>query len=455
MAEDPGRGVNPRAGVTVVGGGWAGLAAAVDLSRRGARVTLLEAARQLGGRARRVRLGGMEVDNGQHLLLGAYRDTLHLLNLLAPEDGPGLERRRLDLQIWEHGRPALCLRAPRLPAPLHALAALAGARGLSPGERLRAAALGLFVLWRRGHLESDTTVTRLLRRLRQSPRLVRRLWEPLCLATLNTPPRRASARVFVRVLHDALLRVRGDSDLVLATRNLGALLPEPAVEYIEARGGHIHLGRRVTALQVEDGGIRGLATGAGTVPARHVILAVPPGPAAELLAPHPPLAAIAARLNRLRSEPVCTVYLQYPEGVRLEPPLLGLAGATAQWIFDRRVNGQPGLMAVVVSAGGPHMALDNDALVAQVRGEIARVRPRWPEPVRARVIREKRATFSCRAGVSKLRPGCATPVTGLWLAGDYTDTGYPATLEGAVRSGLAAARHAAAALDLPDEEWFT
>jgi len=435
--------------VVVVGGGWAGLSAAAMLARSGLRVTLCESARQLGGRARRVLFGRHGVDNGQHLMIGAYRATLELLATLGVDEARALRRRPLRLDMHEAGGGRVRLSAPALPAPLHLIAALLGARGLGPRARWRAAAMCGHLALRGFRLEADTSVAALLERYRQPPALVRALWEPLCLAALNTPIGQASARVFLRVLGDTFTGTRHGSDLLFTATDLGALLPDPALEFIEAHGGSVHLGQRVTALQIEAGVLRGVVAGGVPLAADHVVLAVAPHSARALLAPHPELKGLEADLRRFTYEPICTVYLQYPESVALPVPMMGMLGTTGQWAFDRGLSNQPGLIAVVISSRGPHMALDNAQLVARIEAELANLFPRWPAAVETLVIREKRATFSCEVDIDAWRPPNAMPVQGGWLAGDYTDTAYPATLEGAVRSGLQCARQIAAPGETP------
>jgi predicted NAD/FAD-dependent oxidoreductase len=149
---------------------------------------------------------------------------------------------------------------------------------------------------------------------------------------------------------------------------------------------------------------------------------------------------IARQLSALRYEPICTVYLQYPPEVKLGGEMTGLLDGTGQWILDLGAAGHPGRMAVVISGPGPHMAWDNDTLITRIRHELSQHFPQWPAPAHSLVIREKRATFSCHAGIKSLRPAVETPVEACWLAGDYTDTGFPATLEGALRSGVLCAK---------------
>ncbi|MBI3776817.1 MAG: FAD-dependent oxidoreductase, partial [Gammaproteobacteria bacterium] len=422
--------------VTIVGGGWAGLATAIELCQNGVPVTLIEAARQLGGRARCLAFDAERVDNGQHLMIGAYRETLRLLTLV---HAPAPVRRRLQLRMHTSAA-EFSLTAPNLPAPLHLISALLSARGINAQERRGALRFCVALAWRRFQLAQDISLVQLLARHRQSPRLIECLWEPLCLATLNTPLNEASAQVFLAVLRDAFARRRADSDVLFAATDLGQTFPAPALEFIEQHGGRVVLGERITELRIANDTIAAVVSAQQLHASQHVVLATPAYATARLLAPHAPLQIIARNLEQLNYEPICTVYLRYPAHVTLHTGMVGFTGTLTQWLVDRAHCDQPGLMAAVISARGTHMELSNDELIQRVRDEIAQRYPAWPTHYSSMVIREKRATFACRVGINTLRPANTTPVRGLWLAGDYTATGYPATLEGAVRSGVDCAR---------------
>ncbi len=424
--------------VIVVGGGWAGITTAVELTRRGLPVTLLEAARQLGGRARCVRFGEHRVDSGQHLILGAYHALGHLLNDLSLDESELFLRLPLQLHIHSADDQWVKILRRKLPVPLHLLAGLLGASGLGMLDRLRAIGFAASVL-RTQPPQPDISVQALLISQRQSPRLIHRLWEPLCLAALNTPIQQASAQLFLQVLKKSFAGTREDSDLLIPRSDLGTTLPGPALDYIERNLGMVMLNRRVRGLCVERGAVTGVYVDGSMLPASQVVVATGLTLCRRLLAPHPALRSIATDLAGMAQDPVCTVYLQYPADTRLDVPMVGLVDATAQWVFDRRVCGQAGLIAAVISGPGDHMKLDNAALAARVRKDLATLYPHWPVATDQLVLREKRATFSSRVGVNTLRPATATPVEGLWLAGDFTDTDLPATLEGAVISGYRAA----------------
>ena len=434
--ENVGDDLSRKARIAVLGAGWAGLAAAMTLAESGMRVTVLEAARVVGGRARRVEHNGVALDNGLHILIGAYRETLRMVRQLggSGERDPGLLRLPLDLHIPGKFR----LRAARLPAPLHLAAGLLWAEGLSLGERVRAARFMGRLRSMRFRLSEDVSVAALLARLRESDTARRYLWEPLCVSALNTGPDEASAQVFLNVLRDSLHGRRADSDLLLPARDLSALFPEPAVRWLESAGNEVRTGCTVDALSAGAAGFA-VRSSAGEEHFDQVICALPPFRVAQVLDPIPALHPTLATIEALRHAPIYSVYLQYARAARLPQSMLGFDGGFAHWAFDRgRLCGQDGLIGVVISARGRHQDIDQAALARSVQAELAAQFPALGAPHWTRVIAEKRGTFACTVGVS--RPAQRTPVPGLYLAGDYTASDYPATLESAVRSGVACAR---------------
>lgn len=418
--------INP----AIIGGGYAGMAAAVALAARGIPVTVFESARQLGGRARGVMHNGMQIDNGQHLLLGCYRETLRLIEQV----GGDIERDFLclPLQLDLHGE--FFFRAPRLPAPLHLLAALLNAQGLSLNERLRAARFMLALRRMTFRLPDDITVAELLAQHGQDADLTFKLWEPLCIAALNTPIHKASARVLLNVLRDALNRKRSDSDMLLPRVDFTGLFPQRAAGYVEQRGGKVLVSCGVEAVTPNGDGFE-LATTQGTERFSHVICAAPPAVAAKLLRPLAGLESAVAQIEGLEHQPIYTVYLRYPAEVSLPHPMIGLHRRFSQWLFDKgQIAGQHGLLAAVISAEGIHQELPQEQLARRVIAELREEFGIEESPEWFRVIAEKRATFACVPGLD--RPPQQTALPGLLLAGDYTAGDYPATLEGAVLSGV-------------------
>ena len=419
--------------VIIIGGGWAGLSAAVRLADNGHQVRLFESAKQLGGRARCVPFSDHTVDNGQHLLLGAYSETLNTMRTCNTRTDKVLLRRPLHWKMHNRRGLDVNLKTPRLPAPLNLLFAILRTQGYSLAERLQTVRF-MYALHRRGFaIDKDMSVAALL--AKQPTRVISTLWEPMCLAALNTPIEIASARIFLNVMRDSFTRRASDADTLYTIRDMGRLFVKPATDFIESRGGQVRLAQRVDSLTINNDVIRAVQVNNKHVAASRVILAVSPMNSQRLLSGHKALASISENLQQLTYQPICTVYLQYPPSVSLREPMIGLHGMTGQWLFDRRFSGQAGMMAVVISADGPHMRLDTETLAQLVSDELAESF-NWPEPEQHLVIREKRATFCASVDVDSLRPGMTTPVEGLWLAGDYIRSPYPATLEAAVRSGV-------------------
>lgn len=393
--------------VAVVGAGWAGLAAAVDLTRRGAAVTLYEAGRIAGGRGRSVTIDGRTLDNGQHLLLGAYRETLALMRSVGADPGVLFDRRPLQVVDRDGFRLAL----PRWPAPFNVAWGLLTATTVDLSEKLKTAWWMQRVKWRGFRLTRDESVADWLDAAGQRGVLRKKLWEPLCLAALNTPAERASAQLFANVLRDSLGSPRrADTDLLLPRVPFGELLPEPACHWLTANGATLRFGHRVRS--IANACVDGEAFDA-------IVVAVAPQHLQALL---PEIDADFAY------EPIATVYLQFAAKTALPFPLLHLGGNTGAWAIDRG----NGLFGCAISGHGDWEALSDEALAAEIESALGLGTADWRQ-----VIREKRATFSCRP--NQARPNWRTADPRLILAGDHAWADYPATLEGAVRSGLRAA----------------
>ncbi|MDP3135167.1 MAG: FAD-dependent oxidoreductase, partial [Burkholderiaceae bacterium] len=332
--------------VAIVGGGWAGMAAAVQACRAGHLVTVFEAARSLGGRARALSEDMAGLDNGQHILIGAYTETLGLMALVGVDLDAALQRRTLSLRYPDGGGLAL----PDWPAPLDALAGILTARGWDWRDKL--SLLRAALSWKRARFECapSTTVAQLSQTLRA--RVVTEFVEPLCLSALNTPMAQASAQVFLRVLRDALLGPAGGSHLLLPQHDLSRLFPDAAARWLQRHGGEVRRARRVHALAAQSGG--------WTVdgePFDTVLLACAPWDAARLVEEYagaqPADDGWATSARTLRHEAIATVYALSRR--RLAQPMLALRsgpGAPAQFVFDR------GLPRKVPTPGAGH---DSDA----------------------------------------------------------------------------------------------
>ena len=450
--------------IAIIGAGWAGCAAAVEATRLGHQITLFEAARTAGGRARRVMATrgdeSLMLDNGQHILIGAYSETLRLMRDLSVDEKTVFLRLPLTMQFPDGSG----LKLPNWSAPLDALAGILTAGGWPWADKL--SLLKVALGWQLGGFKCrpEQSVSDLCRGL--APGAMVSLIEPLCVSALNTPADRASGQVFLRVLHDSLFAASGGSNLLLPRQDLSALLPDAALAWLTKQGGALRLGVRVQAIETVTAAAARTATTAGTATAttgtgtgtdasagtatggwhvntadsretfERVVLACPPNEAARLVESTGAAADDwLARARSLQHEALCTVYAQAP-GARLQQPMLALpasASEPAQFVFDRgQLGGPAGLLAFVISASNG----DSATLTQQVLAQAARqLGLNTLQPVQT--IVEKRTTFACTPGLQ--RPA-AQIAPGLLACGDYIAGPYPATLEGAVRSGLEAAR---------------
>ena len=412
--------------VHIIGAGLAGLSAAVVLTAAGRSVALFEAADQAGGRCRSYEDAklGRRVDNGNHLLLSANDATLAYLekigsrnSLIEPREARfsfiDLENR----QRWE-------LRPGRGPLPFWLLDA--GRR--VPDTRL----LDYLGAWRLAVAPLDATVTDCIRP--EGP-LWRRFWEPLVLAVLNTPPERASAALLWRVLKKTFLKGEDACRPLMARDCLAASLVDPALAFLEGHGVRFQSNRRVRSLQLENGYLSAIEFGDETValrPQDSAILAVAPTAAAQLIpglcTPEEASPIVNAHFLLPRQSEAC-------RALETGLPVLGLIGGLSQWIFLRDA-----VASITVSAAEDLVTESTDKIAATLWQETATALGLGATPLPPhRIIKEKRATFAQTPAAMARRAPCRTPWANLFLAGDWTDTGLPATIESAVRSGRTAA----------------
>ena len=401
----------------MIGGGWAGLAAAVQATRLGWSVRLHEAAPQLGGRARRVDHAGLSLDNGQHILLGAYRDTLQLMAWVGLDSTQALCRLPLTLQTLQGQGLAL----PALPYPLNVLLGITTAKGWRWRDKTRL--LDQALRWQAQGFacEPHQSVDMLCQSL--PPKVIDQMIEPLCVSALNLPMAQASGQVFLRVMKDALSLGKGSSDFLLPKVDLSQLMPDAAQRWLQAQGATVLTHSRVNQLDE-------LGTG-------PVLLACPAWEAARLISPiHP---AWAAQAQNLTHTAIATVYLRAAQPFDWPAPIVALTcspQAPAQFAFDKgflhRTPDMASVVAMVVSA----CTTDKTTVTQQVQAQAATQLGLKDTTVLQTVV-EKRAAFACTPGVS--RPP-AKVHENLWVCGDYVQGPYPATLEGAVQSGFYAAQ---------------
>ena len=431
--------------VVVVGGGFAGLSAAAALADRGARVLVFEARPSLGGRAASFTdpATGEPVDNGQHIVVGAYTETFEFLRRIRSESGVRMQP-ALSLDVVDSEGVRTRLECPGLPSPLHLLAGLLRWPALGWTDRLAAMRMAL-----RREPRPDETVRDWLRRMGQTPRLIELLWQPLAVAALNQPIDAAAAAPFGLVI-DRILERRDASALGLAVTPLTDLYATPARSFVESRGGAVRTGR-AAIIGAWPAALLSVRSGDHEIWPRAVICAVPwHGLRSAFWPEPPPLAPVFDAADATPASPIVTVNLWLDRPVT-GAAFLGLPGRTMQWVFDKQRLFGAGVshLSLVSSGAEAVVASSNDELVALAVEELRSACPAAADAVvrRAVVVRERKATFSVAPGMPP-RPPVRTAIPGLFLAGDWIGNDLPATIEGAVISGHAAAREAARYLEL-------
>jgi len=436
--------------IIVIGAGFAGLSAAVRLSAAGRRVLVLEARGRLGGRATAFadRETGTRVDNGQHVLAGCYHETFRFLDTIGARDRVALQD-TLDVSFIDRAGHRSRLRCPRLPAPWHLAAGVLRWSGVGWRDRLPLAKLSGALKAGAPAPPPTETVAAWLARLGQTPRMIEMLWEPLAVAALNQGIEQALAAPFVRVLAQMFTGATRDASLGMTATPLDEMYAEPARAFIEARGGEVRV-NALARVAVRGGRVESVSVRGETLPPPDAVVAAVPwfGLGGLFQDPEGALAPLLAAAAGTAASPIVTVNLWLDRQV-LPDAFVGLPGRTMQWVFDttqiRRRNSAPergaaGHLSLVSSGAEAVLRQSNDELIALARRELIDAVPeaRAATLVRATVVREPQASFSLAPG-QPARPGTRTAVAGLWLAGDWVDTGLPATIESAVVSGHRAA----------------
>ncbi len=438
--------------VVVIGGGFAGLSAGVALAERGFRVALLERKPALGGRAYSFEDPdtGDFVDNGQHVLMGCYTESLDFLRKIGSGDNLVFHN---DLEIEMLAGPgrSAALRTAHLPGPLHMSAALMRYRHLSLGERYSAARGGLKLLKMRkrdrGALENMTVVD-LMDRLGQSENARRAFWYPLSIATLNDEPEVSSAALLAEVLMRAFFSRRSDSAFVYSRVGLSDLYCTGARKVIEQSGGVVAHRAIVEGLEVDADGMvdRVRLRDGRKLGAANFISAVPPHHLVRMLPENAVADPFFKRVNELSTSPIVCVHVWLDREVT-RSAFVGFIGTATQWlfnkrrIFERHGERHPGYLSFVISGARRLVDLPNEEILGQVIKDLGAMIPaaRNAKVTKALVLKEKQATMAPSTASHQLRPGSVTPLGNLFLAGDWIRTGLPATIESAVVSGRAAA----------------
>lgn len=436
---------NPQ-GIAIVGGGWAGLAAAVELCQHGHDVSVYESSPQLGGRARSIQWNGMTLDNGQHLMIGAYQQMLNLLNIMHVDVMSLFKRLPHHMLMLDanSGNTLLELKLPTFPAPLHLLFGVLRIPQLSLLQKFQV--LLRFNKLLNTPINEDSNVSDWLASARLPAAYTQYLLEPVCLAALTTHPKQASAKAFQSVLLQTFNAPADHTDLLIAEKDLGQIFPQLAKAFIEQHGGKVFTRSKVQGLQFENSRVSGVQLNDEIVNFDLVILATPPTVTCKLFADNPLLADISTSIQQLQYEPVATLYMQFSQPVKLPAPMIGMLNGLSEWVFERATSGHNEVLAVVISAQGEHLTMPQAELTQTVYNELQHTISELPELLDSKLIIEKHATIQCSPGVDKLRPGINTKLSNLKLCGDYVyieennRPGLPSTLEGALRSGVKCAQ---------------
>lgn len=428
--------------IVIVGAGFAGLSAAVRLSDAGQSVIVVEATGGGGGRSRSFRHPGtgLELDNGQHLMMGCYRETLAFLRAIGNEDAVSFQR-NLEIDLVRPGGARVRLRCPALPAPLHLAAGLASMRGVGLLHKAAALRAGVMLRHEAARPDDNETCDDWLRRMGQTQGIRSAFWDPLIWAVLNDDPLVASAAMLVAVLERAFLGTRDDSRLGVPRVPLSRLYVDDALEHLRQRGAQLRMGQPMRTIETDADGVRAVVLRSGErIEARTVISTVPPQPLLDALPDAARRHPVFADVARLTVSPIINLWLVLDRAPFRDVPFLGLIGSPLHWLFDRsRIEGHDGSDVLLnCTISGARGLVDDrpSTLLELTKSELQRYFPERPVQVRAhKIIKERKATITHAAGTYQLRPATRSPVPGLLLGGDWVRTGLPATIESACQSG--------------------
>jgi len=432
--------------IAIIGGGWSGLAAAIELCKQHHKVTVFESSPQLGGRARSIIWNDLTLDNGQHLMIGAYQQMIKSLNTIQADTKQLFKQlpHRMLMLDSQDGKTAFDLQLPTYPAPLHLLFGVLNTPSLSIKDKILL--LVRFNKLLNTPIKNDISVSEWLNSAKLPDSYRNNLLEPVCLAALTTHPQQASAKAFQSVLQQTFNAPADFTDLLIPTTDLGNVFPALAEKFILQHGGEIKTRCKVQHLLHDNTQVHSVQINDEVINFDQVILATPPKVTAKLLQEIPACVGMGEQINKLKFEPVSTLYIQFKGPVTLPYPMLGMVNGLSEWVFERATSGHNDVLAVVISAQGDHLKLTEETLLKTVYSELFNVIEDLPELLNSKLIIEKRATFQCHPNVDKNRPGINTNLKNLKLCGDYVyieennQPGLPSTLEGALRSGVKCAQ---------------
>ncbi len=437
--------------IVIVGGGLSGLAAAVKLASRYP-IILLEQKPRLGGRAYsfvETKTGDI-VDNGQHVLIAGYTRTMRFLERIGTKHLLEIqERPTLHLHHPTKGFCSFVL--PKLPSPLHLVFGILSTNLFSFPDKLRLLRAGVSLQFPLKNL-TELTVDQWLHQTGQSEETTRSFWEPLTNSIMNEHTQTASAKVFIESLRHAFLGGWKNSSLAIPRSGLSELYADDALKLIESSGGIVKVNAAVAEIIVEGENVRAVRLKDGTtIECAAAILAIPHYRLSELFPPSIfPDGMVSQEFASLSSAPIVSIHLWFDRNF-MTHEFIGLIDRRVQWVFNKNNSGAGGHchLSCVISAAYDTVEVSNEELVQLALEDLQTVFNSVPStPTHSIVIREKRATFSCTPRAEKLRPDSGTSISNLFLAGDWTNTGLPATIEGAIMSGESSAELAASAVKI-------
>lgn len=435
--------------VVVIGAGFAGLAASLELTLANKKVILLEASPTPGGRARTIPWGNINIDNGQHLLIGAYKNILQHLNKIGVAEETMFAKSPLSLNIFDASMNYIKLSIKDrylLPLALNNLFSFLMSRGLTTSEKLQVISFLCLQKLNKYKIHKDIPLKKYLEQKSQSPSIIEKFWEPIALAALTTPIEISSTKLFLNVLKESFDTDKSASNFLFARKDLSEIFAYPTIEWLKSKGQTVFLHTRAKDICTDTNSVTTKSN--LKITAKKIIIATSCRSLKPLLSSHPKMANIVDTTSKIDFEPIMTIYLKFEKPVSLSNTMIGRIGKgiVGQWYFDRAIQGEPNIIGVIISGRGEYEKISSQELVEKVYKET--------EPfcqgnklVDTKIVKEKFAAFSATPSNNRLRPSHITPCRDIFLTGDYTINDYPATLEGAVINGKKAAAEVIKHLD--------
>lgn len=428
--------------VVIIGAGWAGLTAAYHLAKKGIKPLIIEASPNAGGRARAINFNNYTLDNGQHLLIGAYKNILNILNELNVPFNKHFHKTNLFITTSSNNN-KFSFNLPNIFYPFNLLIGIFTVKGCTFIEKLKLLWFCTKLKVSNFNLSKDITIDKFLKQNKQSNNLIKHFWEPIALAAMSTPINLASAKLFLNVLKDTFTPPSTNSNLLFTKVDLSTLFPKPIIEFLKTNS-QFTFNTRVKNIEFINKNAQSnqfiICTNKSTITAKNIILATPIKTTSMLLKNIPQTNTLQNNLNLFTYENIITIYFEFANNIKQEIPMFGLVDSLGQWFFNRTHANQPNILSVIITSKNipSHCSKEEFAnnIFLEVKSKIPNLQPYKDY----KIINEKQAAFSAVVDVDDIRPLNKTNTKGLYLAGDYTKTGYPACLEGAVSSGIECAK---------------